>query len=654
MKPLLLAFALASPAFAAATDGPAQEAVRFVEKLRAGKVDLEPGKDTALSPATGKDKRKLIAERIGKIGAEMTQGELEAGPGTVDGDMAAVLVRQATGFDPSRLRVFAIGLIHKGDRWQPAPVPGSFENTGLGYDEAIGKRLAALESWMMREQVLDLNNLREKSAERLREAISKKLKPDELHETPPEQLVKRFLEACARHDQATALGFLGGLQTELPKDWSVRVASVDEGLSSPPRNSPWRLLGSPGVIHTVTAVHSQAEDREAVIDLALLDASSGTGKGTMPTIHTLELGFARDESGLWRIDLPENFYTSVAEQSDEGDPPKPSDAVLEALPAAWRKDFPAARIESSKEAVEALMNGLRGESIADLLRLLSLEGDSALARLGVMRLSMIWQDFHQGDLRTPLPVGYQEIGDGAVAAFQMFSSREPDRADLRTFYFTRESGGWLLATGLRPTDPPTEKLKAVKAWADERAPEWSKNWETLVLSESPELKALPAGEGPAEAEARAAFEAWSQAILKGDPKGAIALTAHLGNDRGQTRLLQNLGHELTGAKKSGTHATILGIIRKGGWTAVSARIGKSGDSAAIYPLYPMVSTVAGPRVLAEIALFANGDRTRDYLNGQNLDRLKIGGESDAAATLQEIYEIHRKAAEADRPRKTDP
>lgn len=650
MKPLFFALALGSPVFAAATDAPAKEALRFVEKLRDKTLDLAPGHDTALSPATGNDKRKLIEKRIARLSSEVGQGELEAGPGTVDGDMAAVLVRQAAGFDPSRLRVFAIGLIRKGDRWQPAPVPGSFENTGLGYDETIGKRLAALENWMMREQVLDLTNLREKSAGRLREAIAKKLKPDELHESSPELLARRLLSACEKRDQATVLGLLGGLQTELPKDWSACVAAVDEGLSATPKGSPWQLLVAPGVIRTIIEVHTQEGDREATVFLAFLDASGGTGKSVMPKIRIFDFRFVRNEEGLWRIELPEVFYTpSPAEPQEEDAGPKPEDTVLNALPDAWRGDFPLTRIDTAKAAVDHLLEGLSGEAPAELIKMLALDGDAAVARLGVMRLAMIWQDLHQADPRTPILLGFQELGEGAVAAFQMFSSREPERSDLRTFYFTKEDAGWVLAAGLRPADPPPEKLRAAKAWADARAPEWSKNWESLVLAESSKLKIISAGEAPSEVDARNAFETWSSAILKGDPKAAIAFTAHLDRERGPARLLRNIGYELTGARKSGLRPTILGVIRKGCWAAISARVGKPGDSAATYPLYPLVNTPTGPRVLAEIDLFANGTRTRNFLNDASWGRLDAAGDGEASATLREIYEIHRKTAEADRP-----
>lgn len=649
MKSLLLVIALVSPALALTTEVPVKEALRFVEKLREGKIDLTPGRDTALSPATGEDKRKLIEERIERMAGELGSGELEAGPGMVDGDMAAVLVRQAAGFDPARLRVIPVGLVRRDNRWQPAPVPGSFENTGLGYDAEIVKRLAALETWMMREQVLDLTTLREKTAERLKEAINARLKPDDLHESTPEQLMKRLLDACVKRDQATVLGLIGGLEDDPPKDWSSRIAAVDEGLSATPKHSPWRLLSSPGVIRTVALVHARTSDHDAGLDLAFLDASAGTSKASKPEIRTLEFHFTRNPEGLWRIDLPDVFFRDSSEEEEADSNPPVEDAVLEALPKALRHDYPATPLASARELLDAALKGLRGGSPAALLPLLDLDGESASARLGVMRLAMIWQDLHRTDAGTPLLLAFHEIGAGAVAAFQMFSAKEPERLDLRLLYLSKMEKGWLLTSGLRPADPPTESMRPIKDWVNEHSPEWSKQWESLALSSSPELEAIPAGEPPAEAEARATFERWSAAIRQGDPTAALACTAHLKADRGPARLLRNLGYELIGAQKSKTSATLLGVIRKGGWCAVSARIGKPGDPASTYPLYPLVNTPSGPRILAEIDLFANGTRTREYLNEAIWGRLNSMGQGEAAATLREIYEEHRKNAVADRP-----
>jgi len=658
VKPLFLALLLAVPAAAATSGTPAEVAVRYVEKVRGGQVDLTPGSDTAVSPATGQDKREIIAARIKRLSQELDPGPVEAGPVKQDGDLAAVLVRQTSGFDPGRLKVIAVGLVRKGEEWLAAPVPGSFENTLLGYDEARSNRIAALEQWMQREQVVDLGALREQSADRLRKEIGSKLPKDALRTEKPAALLKRLLAACATRDQATMLGLLGGLQKDLPKDWSERLSAVSRAFAKETFDPSWRLLAAPGVIRTV--VTEEGDDTQATLALACLDASSESARGKLPSIRFMDLDMQRDAEGLWRIDLPgELLKGDPGNAHDEEDADTDKEA-LEALPAAWRHQFPAAKPATATAASEAIVAALRAGNSDGLLPLLDLDGDPHTALLGAKRLALIWRDLHSPrDLATLLPLGFLEKGDGAVAAYQMFSSRQPERADIRTLFFIRRNGVWLLAAGLRPSEPPKDPqadsepppqpLAAVKEWAEAQATEWTKNWEDLALAESPTLNQIPAAEGPAEDSARATFTTWSEAIAKGDIATAIRLTAHFKRDRGTSRLLRNLGFELTGAVKTGRHATILGAIRRGSWTGISARIGKAGDAEATYPLYPMVTTPDGPRVMAEIDLFANGNRTRDYLNETSWERLNAGGDGDASAQLREIYEIHRKNAETDRP-----
>ncbi|BCU75941.1 hypothetical protein [Luteolibacter sp. LG18] len=648
MKSLLLALALVTPVLAADSGTPAEAAVRFVEKLRGGQVDLAPGADTALSAATGKDKREMIAARIKRLSREISADRVEVGPVKQDGDLAAVLVRQAAGFDPGSLRVIAIGLVRKGDQWLPAPVPGSFENTSLGYDESRAGRIAALEAWMTREQVVDLSTLRDQSAERLHKEIGGKIQKEVLQKEKPPELVKRLLTACATRDQATMLGLIGGLQKDLPRDWSERLGAVGRAFSKETFEPAWRLLAAPGVIRSV--VLEDGDDQHAAITMACLDASAESGRGTLPHIRLLSLDLEKDPEGLWRIDLPAALL-----RSDPPDPHGDEDGIvgtdyLDALPAVWRRQFPLAKLDTAKAASEAVVAALRANTPDSLLTLLDLEGDPEQARLGASRLALIWRDLHSPrDLTTLLPIGFIEKNDGAVASYQVFSSRQPERADLRMLYFVKRNGGWHLIPGLRPGDQVQPELAEVKAQADTVAPDWTKDWEDLALADSPALDSVPGGEGPPEEATRGIFNEWSKAIVAGDIGTSIRLTAHLKRDRGTARLLRNLGYELTGALKTGGHATILGVIRRGPWTAISARIGNAADPAATYPLYPLVATPDGPRVMAEIDLFANGNRTRDFLNVAAWSRLEAGGNTDAAAQLREIYEIHRKNAESDRP-----
>jgi hypothetical protein len=635
---------------------PAAAALEFIEKVRSDKVDLSPGRDTAISTATGKDKQKTIAAQLRTLSRQLDAGPFEAGPIKEDGDLAAILVHQASGFDPARHRVLAIAVVKKDGDWLAAPVQASFENTGLGYDEDRIKRCDALEDWMMRQRPTHLAKLREETAGRLKREIASKLDKRVLHSDTPTQLTARFLEACRKRDQATALALLGGTQEELPTDWTARIQIIERAFSGSLSNPWWSLFLSDGVIRTI-ALEDEGPNRMG-ISLVCLDASMETATSTLPQNRMVKLNFKRQPDGPWRLDLPESLMA-----------PSPSvgkgvrlvdrstiipETIRKLLPNLRRKQFPAASIPQVKDAVSALMAAAAAPTPEALLPLIAMDGDPSAANTGTARLVMLWRDLHSPrDVRTLLPLAFKEDGDGAVASFQLFSSREPERADLRTFYFVRGEQGWLLVSGLKPTDPPPPQLTAIKDWEDEEAPSWTRNWEQLTLSTSVKLDKLPQAEGPSEDDTRRAFETWIEAVLKGDVATAIASTAYLDwghgeGGRSSTRLLRNLGFELTSALKSKERPTILKVIRQGQWTAISARIGKAGDADATYPLYAFVTTPVGPRLMLEIDLFANGTQTRKFLNEAVWGRLNAAGEADAVAILREMYEAHRHSAETER------
>lgn len=656
MKLRLLAVFVVATGMVRGAATPAAAALEFLEKVRANEVDLSPGRDTAISTATGKDKQKTIAAQIKTFSRQLDGGPFEAGSVNEDGDLAAVLVHQASGYDPARHRVLAIAVVKKDDDWLAAPVQASFENTGLGYDEDRTRRCDALEEWMMRQRTTELAKLRDETAGRLKREIAARLDKRILHSETPGQLTARFLEACRKRDQATALALLGGTQEEFPTDWTARIQIIERAFSGSISNPWWSLFLSDGVIQTI-ALEEEGTNHMG-ITLVCLDASMETATSALPENRMVKFNFKRQPDGPWRLDLPFYLFELNLPTGRDGmqfdRSSKTPEGILRLVPERRRKQFPAASIPQAKDAFSALMAAAAAPTPEALLPLLAMDGEPSAANTGMARLVMLWRALHSPrDVRTLLPLAFKEDGDGAVASFQLFSSREPERADLRTFYFVRGEQGWLLVSGLKPADPPPPQLTAIKEWADEEAPAWTRNWEQLALSASVKLDKIPQAEGPPEDDARRAFETWSEAIFKGDVATAITSTAYLDwghgeGGRGSTRLLRNLGYELTSALKSKERPTILGVMRQGQWTGISARIGKAGDADATYPLYAFVTTPAGPRLMLEIDLFANGTQTRKFLNEAVWGRLNAAGEADAVAILREIYETHRKSAEAER------
>ena len=74
------------------------------------------------------------------------------------------------------------------------------------------------------------------------------------------------------------------------------------------------------------------------------------------------------------------------------------------------------------------------------------------------------------------------------------------------------------------------------------------------------------------------------------------------------------------------------------WTAVAAKTGP--DDKPSFPLYPVLQTPAGPRLLLEIDLSASDQRSRDFLNKTSLERLRKSS-PPAADALKKLFSEHQ-------------
>ena len=602
---------LAACALTAAAD-PGETAVDFLEKVRAGAVNLEPGGDTAISPQTSASKRKQIARRLERMAQDLGSDPLEAGAVRIDGDLAAVLVRKTGSFDPGRMRVFPVALVKRGEAWAAAPVPASFENTGFGYATALRQRCAALQNWMLREQVLDLAMLRDQSAERMRRKIEASLSQSTLRGLGSQETGERFLSACDRRNLPEILGLLGGLTSPLPEDWSLRIKAAEAAVSTAGAKRPWRLLMSKDVLRAL--VHHEEDDGQALVSIACLDSTGGTPQPGSPRIELVHLELSKSAGGLWRVDPPE-YFLQPSEETGEPLEEIMDAELLDAFPAKLAELYPPLPEASAEAAVERLLGHMQCGGLGQVLRLIRPAEEGENARDSLMRATGLWRTMHGSAAgRHIMPLAFQAADGKAAAIWQLFSARSPDRLELLTLYFEQNPQGWFWVP--RPRE---ETETALRDWNSSQTRHWQQNWQHKLFSESAALKILPETAAPSEEQARATVEAWLKAGAGGDIPAALRLTAHLNQPDSKATALRNLGYEITASHRSSKPAAITAVHRGEIWALVGVRAFPDGKPSQ--PLYPVISTPAGPRILMEVDLFASENRSRDFLNKTALKRL---------------------------------
>jgi len=624
---------LALTAAALATPGdPGETAVHFLEKIRSHTLNLDPGGDTALAPQTSAPKRQEIARRLARLSRDLGHDPLEVGAIQLDDDLAAVLVRQIGGFDPGKLQVFPVGLVRRGAQWIATPVPASFENSGIGYARELRQRLAHLQDWMLCEQARDLERLRNQADERLRGQIAASLPLATLRAFTPSQAAARFLNACAQRNLAEILGLLGGLSTSLPDDWPLRLTAANAAMRAAAAvKPPWRLLISPDVLRAI--VHHQKDGDTAQVSLACLDPASDKARSALPRVELVHLELAKSPDGLWRIDLPGNFLQDRKIPDDATDETLDAD-LLNAFPVQLAGQHPPVPQASAALALQVLLATLQQGSPSALIRCIQLDGDPAAARATCARAIQF-----RGSLREPstvhsaLPLAWHDAGEVAAAACQCFAARTPDRLNLKILYFEKSATGWYWAP-----QPKPETVTALRDWTDLQSQRWPDQWQQAFLTDCLQLATVPAAAAPTDDQARQVVESWLQATRAGDVMAALRLTARLNTPESNPTLLRNLGYEMAGARRNTQPPSLVDIHQAGIWTAVGTRTDPDGKPS--FPLYPVVLTPAGPRILLEIDLVASANRSRDFLNQTALERLRQASPA-AADALNTLLAAHQ-------------
>lgn len=616
----------------ASANEPGDAALDFLEKVRKGELNLEPGGDTALQANTAKVKLQSIRERLDRLGEDLGDSELEIGEIREESGYAAVMVRKVAGFDSTEIRVFPVAMVKRGAEWLPAPVLASFENSVVAYTLPIRGRLSRLEEWMMRERVVDLEELIEKSAERTRERIRNGVIGENLEGDDLDRIVDDFLKACAAKDRAAILGFLGGLADPFPEDWALRLAASKLAVDG---KGAWRLLAAPQVVRVAVGV--ERTDRSGMVSIACLDPAVAGSTGTLGKIRLVHIELEKDGSGRWRMDLPSALMSGDEDllADDDG-----LDAdLLDRFPKRLRKLDPVTTEETARAALDGVMESLGSASLRELLRRAEFGERGKDGRAACSAAARLWWTLNEpGALRMPIEIGFKEEGNSAVAVFQWFSVNDADRFEPTTLFFKKSGDGWIWAPGTVSGDE-MEDYKALSAWVKSSEPDWRLSWRTELMKPGAPVKKLDFGRVATDVEVGNLIGDWMDALGRKDIRRALSLSAWLAED-GEIpmKALRNLSFDLSSYRKGDWK--LEGVHRSASWAAASVRqiVGGKVRNAFI----PVLVTASGPRLIPEIDLFADDSRTRKFLNDSSFERLEGFSDQDRIDELKVLFGKYQK------------
>jgi hypothetical protein len=653
MKMLSLRIALYCLAATAlpAAETPAQAALKLAEALRDGVARDEIIAQSALNPDTGDRKKGVIFETWKSESKKMLPLPFTVAAEKINGDCAAVVLQQ---HDPIRSELphfisFAIvrqaphapekkKAARPSAEWFAAPVPASFENSVVSYDDAILQSRRQLESWMLSREIELREKIQQDIKQQLQERITRAVSPEALAALDPKALMNAFIQALREKNHAAVLAYLGGHSADSVINWdniSFRINKLFQGNDL--RQWPWKLFADTQSMFAVSDPLDLGD--ELSLDVLALHPESISEEPDYLSISIL-----KDPQGRNYISLPSIFSQNEAAEDELGEIMDYDDIGHMQLFAQIVADAKAhlgnADLSQSAEVAKIILQCLKNNDFrrywainaCNLKNLRAYEEGTTVS---------FWQEL-QGKTGSSLfgQVGLKEHEDFALLVLQTYSPRDNSGMQLKSIWLNRRNDTWHI-TG---TEAPEEGVPELTKWFADEKKSWIANWSDSMLGDVAKIGGL-AAKGPDLAEVTKIFFAWQKDLQEKSFTKVITHCAAFDDPTSSLKMLRALAGELIYG--TGT-IEVLKVTVSGRWAGVSA-VQSSGEAmkSSQYPLFLFVNTDKGPRLLPQVELKLNAvkNRSREYLNDIAIKDLGKRLPDGAVDELRSLYTNHAKLVE---------
>jgi hypothetical protein len=143
-----------------------------------------------------------------------------------------------------------------------------------------------------------------------------------------------------------------------------------------------------------------------------------------------------------------------------------------------------------------------------------------------------------------------------------------------------------------------------------------------------------------DAEVRELAQKWNSALKKNNIRELFGLSARLDADGHLShKVFRNLAYELSMAQRVKTEIT--GVYRAGKWAVAGFAHGEGKEK--FFSMMLTVPTKNGLKVLSEIDLISDGNRTRKFLNQASFDRLKPFVSNEEREEVKGLFQEFEKS-----------
>jgi hypothetical protein len=652
---ILVLSALASSALALE---PGDAALGFFRRLQENVIPVsELLGETILSPQTGTIRRVTITKRLDRVGRYLrgNQYEFEILDEKQDGEFAAVILSAISRYDPLEVDVLALGMRRdQDDSWAVAPVPGSFDNVYLGYDEELERRIDALEVWMGSARVSKLRDLHRSVLQEFRERMNKAVPRALLEESNPAKLVSEFVAACGERNLAAATVLLGQFEGEVLEEDRALLRVLSRGLHGLDHRKHWRLLTSPDVVRLVVQ-DDPGDDVDAEVSLLIFDPSE---RGRVNLVHFVLLRSGK----RWIIELPSSlrladqdritFERALLRGRNEDD-----DELRNQFQNYFEERNETRRAQSLQEAGTQIEKVLREGTLAEFFRFVhrSEKLSESERRRAYRYLGEFWSKIHQDSRATSecKLVEVIEHEDAGVLVFHLISTANFEHLKLVSLVLMKDESGWAIVPGVTTAANFEELPKEQRAHQDEVVAMFNGQKKELSKKASAELMkrfviAIPAeGVVVSRKEASELVKEFRGLLGEGRLLACFEYCALLDLEEGAWEALKALSSEYKGALQAKAPDREVHVNGDTPWAAVTLRVDSGKGRKPYYPMYLVIATKEGPRIVVDVGLRLATNKGRVEINRRVWKRIDEQLEEKESALVRSLFEGHVEHSKID-------
>lgn len=632
---------------------PDQVALDYIKLISKGSIDIN--KHTAISENCSLSRKEEIIEKL----ASITENNFQEGDTfSIESEkrienLAAVLILKKNTLNPLNFQIFPVALIKKEQQWLPAPVVGSFTNSGYGYDIEIENNTKSLESWMAQQKKLE-EQYKRSAHEQLITSIKQADTSSPLEKINKQQMFEQFTKHCKSNDVINILASLGASVENSPEpieDLEGLLQNVTLGLNTPQtnnNNNPWEKLTSPHYLAQVLETNN---------------ANGNISVGFYNLLKNSDISFQkfnsfRHQEKTYLVLSEELKYSMIGSNQRNRTsyfPFKKKQEFTEKIIPAILNKYPPTTYNTPEELQKKIANAVKSNSFPSLVPLLPRDGEfyelSKNQNSAFKNLNTLWKQIFSIDSK--LIAASPILKSETLALIPVFVSKNSSLNDLTATYdiwLSKGKKSWHIVdtTTLKKNATPelSATIKQLEKQLSDYLEKSSTERKNKTLNQITSIT-LPLKNGlSSEEEALKTLDAFRAALRASDIYQAFAYSAFI-NASEDNNILDIFQYELKGALDHIPYDHYLGTLSSGNWQGVSLRTESKTTAVKDYPLYIVINTDQGAKILRGVDLRYANNKGRKMLNTKLWKKLEAEIPAQSIDHIRTLFKKHQELVEQD-------